>query len=380
MSSPVSTPPRVLLADDQPDVLEALRLLLGQEGFETSSVTTPDAVLGALDGGRYDVLLMDLNYTRDTTSGREGLDLLSRIQQRHKSLPVVVMTGWGSVEVAVEAMRVGVRDVVQKPWDNARLVATLAREAEEGRLRRRVDRDLEEAQAIQHRLLPESFPAVEGWRLEGAWHPASGSSVGGDFFDAIGFGRHHAGVAVADVVGKGLPAALLMSNLQAAVRAFASKDTPPRTLCAQVNRLLCPNMGAGRFISFFYGLLDAAHGRFTYCNAGHVAPILLGADGCVTRLTEGGVVLGVFCDWTYEEAQIAVAPGDRLVLFTDGITEAGPEAGREFGDARLLEVLQEARALDAPAVKTRVLDAVHAFAGDAPHDDMTLIVIAADPR
>ncbi len=108
---------------------------------------------------------MDLNYTCDTTSGREGLDLLSHIHAHHQSLPVVVMTGWGAVDVAVEAMRAWVRDFVQEPWDNERLVETLAREATEGRSRRLQEREIAEAQAIQRRLLPETVPEVRGWTL-----------------------------------------------------------------------------------------------------------------------------------------------------------------------------------------------------------------------
>ena len=116
---------RILIADDQPDVLEALRLLLKAEGFQIDSVTSPQELVPALERKEYDVLLMDLNYTRDTTSGKEGLDLLAAIQEVDPMLPVVVMTAWGSVELAVEAMRRGARDFIQKPWDNARLVAVV---------------------------------------------------------------------------------------------------------------------------------------------------------------------------------------------------------------------------------------------------------------
>ena len=123
--------PRILVADDQPDVLEALRLLLKGEGFERrDGRRRPTAVLAALEAREFDVVLIDLNYTRDTTSGEEGLDLLARIQALDPTLPVVVMTAWGSVDVAVEAMRRGARDFVQKPWDNARLLATLRTQVE----------------------------------------------------------------------------------------------------------------------------------------------------------------------------------------------------------------------------------------------------------
>lgn len=127
---PSASHPRLLIADDQEDVLAALRLLLKPEGLTLDCVTSPQAVLNALDQREYDLLLMDLNYTRDTTSGQEGLDLMSRVQQADAMLPVVVMTAWGSVDIAVEAMRRGARDFVQKPWDNARLLAIVKTQLE----------------------------------------------------------------------------------------------------------------------------------------------------------------------------------------------------------------------------------------------------------
>ncbi|HEX8179243.1 MAG TPA: sigma-54 dependent transcriptional regulator [Pyrinomonadaceae bacterium] len=129
--------PRVLVADDQPDVLEALRLLLKGEGYKIETVTSPTAVLEAMGAREFDLLLIDLNYTRDTTSGHEGLDLLTRLQQLDANLPVVVMTAWGSVELAVEAMRRGARDFIQKPWENARLLTVLRTHIELGRALRK---------------------------------------------------------------------------------------------------------------------------------------------------------------------------------------------------------------------------------------------------
>jgi DNA-binding NtrC family response regulator len=130
-------PPRLLIADDQPDVLEALRLLLKPEGYQIDTVNSPAALIRALDAKDYDVVLMDLNYARDTTSGEEGLDLLARLRAADEALPVVVMTAWASVHVAVEAMRRGARDFVQKPWDNDRLLAILRTQTELGRAIRR---------------------------------------------------------------------------------------------------------------------------------------------------------------------------------------------------------------------------------------------------
>jgi DNA-binding NtrC family response regulator len=131
---------RVLVADDQPDVLEAIRLLLKGEGFEVQSATSPSAVISALEASDFDVVLIDLNYTRDTTSGREGIDLLARIRSIDETVPVVVMTAWGSIDLAVEAMRQGARDFVQKPWENARVLSIVRTQAELCRRRRHEQR------------------------------------------------------------------------------------------------------------------------------------------------------------------------------------------------------------------------------------------------
>jgi DNA-binding NtrC family response regulator len=137
MKTPAANAPRVLIADDQPDVLEALRLLLKTEGYQIELVSSPAGVLNALDAREFDVVLMDLNYARDTTSGQEGLDLLSRIQALDSAVPVVVMTAWSSVKVAVEAMRRGARDFIQKPWDNERLITILRTQIELSRALRK---------------------------------------------------------------------------------------------------------------------------------------------------------------------------------------------------------------------------------------------------
>src|SRR5690348_14814705 len=135
-----SEPVRVLIADDQADVREALRLLLKAEGYSTETVSSPNATLDAIQNGDFDVVLMDLNYQRDTTSGQEGIDLLSRVQSLDSRLPIVVMTAWGSVELAVEAMRRGARDFIQKPWDNPRLLAILRNQVQLSQALRRAQR------------------------------------------------------------------------------------------------------------------------------------------------------------------------------------------------------------------------------------------------
>ena len=367
---------RVLVADDQADVLEALRWLLTGEGYDAQFVTSADAVIERLDGGAFDLLLMDLNYSRDTTSGREGLALIPRVRQRDPHLPIVVMTGWGSVDTAVEAMRLGAKSFVQKPWDDAALREIVEREIADGLAARRQDRkqqrERDEARLIQRALLPSSLPELDRLRIATSWRPADG--VGGDCFDVITSGDR-LGIAIADVAGKGMPAALLMSNLQAAVRAFASDDADPASICASVNRLLCRHMVSGRFVTFCFAWLDPARGSLAYANAGHNPPLLVGADGRVDRLAEAGVVMGIFPDAAYATASRPLATGDRLLFFTDGITEAHDAAGDEFGEERLAAAAVAARGCSAEALKQHLAATLDAFTGGTFDDDATLITI-----
>jgi phosphoserine phosphatase RsbU/P len=369
---------RVLVADDQPDVLEALRWLLTGEGYEPEFVGSTDAVLERLRARPFDLLLMDLNYSRDTTSGREGLELIPKVRALDPSLPIVVMTGWGSVDTAVEAMRHGAKSFVQKPWEDVTLLEILQREIEEAQATKRSDarqrREFEEARLIQRGLLPTTTPQLAGLRLASSWQPANG--VGGDCFDMLTFGTGAMGVYIADVAGKGVPAALLMSNLQAAVRAFAQEGAAPGSVATSVNRLLCRNMASGRFVTFCYTRIDVAAGKLTYANAGHNPPLLIRANGTIDKLSPGGTVLGVFAESTYEQGDFALREGDRLILYTDGITEGRNAAGEEFGEEGIAASASQHRALGADEMLAAMLKDIEAFNLGVYEDDATLIVAA----
>ena len=534
LNVPARMAPRALIADDQPEVLAALQLLLKGEGIQPVTVSSPAAVLEALRSQHFDIILMDLNYARDTTSGKEGFDLLTQIQSVDKTLPVIVMTGWGSVDLAVEAMRRGVQDFVQKPWENERLLNTLRTHIAQGQIvrkgrrlnvelklmssgisaatdlhimlkyiaehisrafrassvtiftkspldqafwataraggsedilgrlkfesgspvlkymdtifdpdskelpendktklrqascsiiaplrlkgeligfmgvgktesrdsfdeeevrflhqvieqtgygienlrRRSQEREYEEAREIQQGLLPKQIPQIPGYEIFGGWQPAS--AVGGDYFDALKFTDTKVALCVADVSGKGMPAALLMSNLQAAVKAFASESIQPGELCTKVNRVICSNIATNKFITFFYCLHDAHRKRIVYSNAGHDAPILLKKDGSCIRLGEGGAVLGVFRDCSYEQKEVEFVSGDRVFLYTDGVTEVRNSDGEEFGEPRLIELLKRLHRLGARDLQRQVMQAVAEFSGGEFQDDATLIAMSAE--
>jgi sigma-B regulation protein RsbU (phosphoserine phosphatase) len=376
---------RILVADDQPDVVEALRLLLKNEGFVMDAASSPQTVMEALRCRNYDLLLLDMNYTRDTTSGGEGLELLSRIHQLDDTLPVVLMTAWSSVGLAVAAMRTGGYDFVEKPWDNRTLVGTLRRHIEQSRLKREKEKtpriatnvfhDIEEARQTQRRMLPVEMPEHQGIEIRAAWRPAE--DLGGDYFDVIRVGENVLAICIADVSGKGLPAALVMSNLQAAVRAYAQSDRSPSEMCRQLNRVICENTGTERYVTMFYALLDTVRHSITYANAGHVPPILIQRDGFQEKLSTGGTVLGLFADRQYEEASVTLHPGDHLVLLTDGITEAVNANGEQFCEnGQMAELLRQNRELTSAQLRDTLLSAVNSFAGQNLQDDATLMVVS----
>ena len=388
---------RILIADDQPDVLKALCLLLKGHGYATETVTSPADLLDALGHAEFDLLLMDLNYARDTTSGREGLDLLAHLKALDGIPPIVVMTGWATVGIAVEAMQRGVTDFVEKPWTNSQLLEVLSKQITLGRERRESARlavqetqahkviasqfheqehEIAEARAIQEGFLPKEIPQLAGYEIAAAWQSAR--VVGGDYFDVLPFDGEMCGLCIADVAGKGLPAALLMSNLQAAVRGLASPSLAPEDLCLRLNALLCRNIASDRFVTLFYAQLDGASRQLRYVSAGHNPPFVVRRDGSHERLRQGGIVLGVFANQTFKSDVTQLQSGDRLVLYTDGVTEACNSEDEEFGEDRLLQVLQENAAAPAVEIQKKILQSVAQFSHGTWQDDATLLVVAVN--
>ncbi len=382
--------PRTLIADDDSDILTALRLLLKSDGYEPETVSSPAAVLEAIERAQFDVVLIDLNYARDTTSGREGIDLISRIHALDPSLPIVVMTAWATVDLAVEAMRRGVQDFVQKPWENLRLLETLRKQVKHARARRnvqqrlatgreteaRLKRELIEARELQYNLLTNDETTLPGLDVAVTWQPAS--TVGGDYISTFNIDDENAALCVADVVGKGLPAALLMSNFQAALKSLALQHRSPSVVCERLNNVLFSNIPLNKFVTAFYGVINTHSRTLTFTNAGHNPPLLIQNDGECVSLDAGGGVLGGFPDTPYTQGQIRLDPGDRLLLFTDGLTEAVDASGEQFGEQRLIQLLRDHRHQSAEELKETIFNVASEFCGNAFRDDAALMVVALD--
>jgi len=234
------------------------------------------------------------------------------------------------------------------------------------------EEELKRAREIQQMLLPSTLPQLAGVQIAGAWQPAR--EVGGDYFDVIQLDKARLGICMGDVAGKGITAALLMANLQASFRAFATTEASPQVVCTKLNKFLCANIAPGKFVTFFYAVLDADARTLTYENAGHSPGLLLRNNGTTDTLRGGGAVLGALPHWTYQDYTAQLQPGDQLLLSTDGITEAENAKLEEFGEERLLAA---ARARDGSALEIQraIMQQVTAFCGGNFRDDATLLVV-----
>jgi sigma-B regulation protein RsbU (phosphoserine phosphatase) len=224
--------------------------------------------------------------------------------------------------------------------------------------------------------MPSEIPQLPGFRIAATSQPAR--IVGGDYFDVLPLNDGARAICIGDVCGKGVPAALLMANLQAAVKICVAERMGPRDLCETVNRVMCGNLAEG-FITFFYAVLETTPPRLTYCNAGHNPPILTGAgeSSRPSRLSTGGGILGVFPDWRYEEAQVPLTAGNHILMYTDGITESRNAAGEEFGEDRLVELVLAAPHGSA-TLAANVVAAAAEFSNGNFTDDLTVVGISMD--
>jgi serine phosphatase RsbU (regulator of sigma subunit) len=241
--------------------------------------------------------------------------------------------------------------------------------------RRNLERELTIARQIQTTFLPTKDPEVPGFDIAGLNLPYS--EVGGDYFDFISVLDDQLGIAICDVAGKGIPAAILMASFRASMLAEIRNQFTLRTVIAKVNGLLTESTDQGKFVTAFYGLLDTKNSVFTFVNAGHNPPILRRSDGSIEPLLEGGLALGILPDSRYEERPVSLRPGDILLLYTDGVSEAADASGEQFGTDRLEELLAELKDRGARQIVDAVLDRVIRFVGGPGElsDDLTVVCL-----
>jgi phosphoserine phosphatase RsbU/P len=248
--------------------------------------------------------------------------------------------------------------------------------AERMEVDRRVARDMEIAREVQSRLFPQFLPPLETLQYAGTCIQAR--VVGGDYYDFLDLGTGRLGIVLADISGKGIAAALLMANLQANLRSrFMIALEDPHQLLQSVNQLFVENTPEDSYATLFYADYDDANHCLRYANCGHNPPLLVRASGEIERLGATATVLGLFANWNCEVKKIAVGPGDVLVIYTDGVTEAPDQAGEEFGESRLLEIVRTHSQLPVKDLLSEILAEVQHFSGTSQADDLTLVIARA---
>jgi serine phosphatase RsbU (regulator of sigma subunit) len=283
----------------------------------------------------------------------------------------------------IESNRIGAYDerdraLLEGFASQATIAIQNARLYQESRRSRQLEHELEVAGEIQRTLMPRDIPRVTGVSLAVLSDPSA--EVGGDFYDMFTFADKYLGMAVGDVVGKGVPAAIMMAALYTAFHEYAIDPLmTPSDVMARVNVKLNETTAPDRFATLFYGVLGLKDGIFRYCNAGHNPPILCRSDGTVEYLDTGGLVLGSFSFAEYQLGETELSEGDILVLYTDGVTEAINGDQQEFGIQRLESVIQGCPGLSAENIKQCLTEALKNFTGDAAqHDDITVIIVKVD--
>lgn len=368
----------ILIAEDQEHVREALAMLLRGHDFSVVLCASPNEAVLAARQNMPDLAMLDMNYQRDSTSGLEGLELIQHLRELDATVPIIALTAWGNVDLAVAAMKYGASDFIEKPWRNDALVEkvkSLIRRAEEVRSSQRVsDYERHDAHQLQTRIVPRRHLLTRGIELFGDSLPAG--IVGGDYFGVWQPTPDMLHFCVADVSGKGTPGALIAAMLYASVSTLSSSSNSPEIVLGQVESTLRNQLGEGHYVTIFYGVLDLRTRVLHYVNAGHCPPILRRGNGAVEVLDPTRPVLGFMLDAEFRSERLVLAEGDRLLLYTDGVTEAANESGEEFGNDRLAALMSGPQ--EEPLVQryTQIMSDVRAHNAGKFADDATLLLLS----
>jgi len=371
--------PTVLVVDDQRDILEAFRLLLKPEGYRVETAQSPQGALDALRGSSFGAAILDLNYARDTPSGQEGLQLLADIRALAPELPVLAMTAWGSIPLAVEAMRQGAADFVTKPWDSAHLLTTLRRcldRSESGLCQSPAQlgrRELSVARAVQQRLFPRRAPRLTTLTCAAACEESG--PVGGDFYDFLALGPGRLGLVVGDVAGKGVPAAIVMAHLSATLRGLAPlmRDDLAETT-RRINRLLLETTETSSYATAFLATYEEERRLLRYVGCGHPPPLVRRPDGTLTWLEPSAPILGLLESFEPIVEQVVIGEGTDLIAYSDGLIETRGVDGRELGLEGLAAFASRGLSRDPAAVLAALMAERRAFAAGTERDDVTVLV------
>ena len=382
--------PRTLVVDDDPATETMFRDVLGKREAKKEFLfasSDEDALRLLRDSEDLDVVIIAVDSEKLI-----GLKLLQELDSKDARLPRIALTSKPDLEQLRQALQEGASDFLVKPVNAEDLRPMLARVYRECERRRMIwrnenelaaiRREIEIAGEIQRRILPSRFPVRAG--LDIFARTLQASQMGGDFYDVFVLPSGSLGLVIADVAGKGIPAAFFMAVARTMIRSSALHEPDPAACLEQVNLLLCRHNVPGMFVTVFYAVLDTDNWELTYANAGHPPPLVVEpigpngeGEGLITAL-EGseGTVLGVDEEQTYERGSLPLAPGEGVFFFTDGLTEAFEFENNPFGDQRLWGCLSANAGGSASDLAGAVALAIGDFVGDAPqHDDITTLAI-----
>ena len=380
-------PAKILVVDDEPDleilVRQKFRRRIRRGEFEfTFAQNGLEALERLSENPELEMILSDINMPR-----LDGLSLLNALGEVNPEIRAVMVSAYGDMDNIRTAMNRGAFDFVTKPIDFDDLETTIDKTLRHARIMREalssqnqlhaLRQELDIARSMQLSILPTSFPCTPQFEVHGRVIPAK--EVGGDFYDIYHLEDGRLGIVIADVSGKGIPAALFMMVCRTLLKGIAIGMESPAEALTEANALLLAENQASMFVTVFYGVFDPRTGALTYANAGHDPPVLRRTDGSTEALPfTGGVPLGIVDDMKFEERTSALYPGDFAFLYTDGVTEALNEAEEEFGNARVHDAIAGVNpGLAREAVETLVQTVVR-FSGAAEQfDDLTCLVLKA---
>lgn len=364
---------KVLVVDDDPFINRLVQIRLKKRGLMVSSVGDGRAALDAIFNDKPDLVFLDVSMPQVS-----GLEVLEQVRRAKTDVAVIMMTAFGSESIAVEAMRYGADDYLPKPFEPVDFEAVLERTVrrllltrQNAMLRRRLEMEMAQATQVQADLLPQTVPQLPGFEMAAHFQPAR--SVSGDFYDWYVAEDGKLIFTLGDVMGKGMPAALLMATVRATMRAAGRNHQPAETLAIS-SAVMGPDLErSGRFVTLFHACLDPVSATLTYADAGHGLGFVQHVDGTCTPLVAQGLPLGIFLDTTYQAATLNLARGELLVLHSDGLLDAKGDGA--FLETDLMGSIPPGMCAD-EARRTLLDFAVPS--GDLP-DDLTLLVLRRMP-
>jgi len=368
--------PRVLIVDDEPVNLQILKNRLQHQGYVVVSADTGLQALDEIAVARYDLVLLDIMMP-----GLSGFEVCRRIRQRYSlhELPILFLSARGTTEDLIAGFEAGGNDYVIKPFNGTELAArvntllTLRLAVREERKHLVLKHEMETARRIQLSLLPDSYPKVEGFNFTLRYRPTA--PVGGDFFDYLE-SENGIGFILADVTGHGIPAALIAAMVKIAFSVQKGSLGNPSQVLSEMNEILCGKT-RNHYITAAYLYYDFTSRTLRYASAGHPPMIVLRSDGHVESFKPKGTILACFNGRTFEACDFLMNPGDRLLVFTDGMIESRNNLGEMYGEEKFMQFLEENRGLKIGAFADRILNEFEGWVDEDPDDDFALFVLDA---